>query len=382
MSNAANSISSTLYHCIFPLSGLQRDALTRDQLAEHRIEEQSERAIKLLEPYTRQLVNPRTIGKSTLAPTAAGPKTAGRKRGTEHRKLHLRQPSEDTSTQSSVALPLVLSRERAATDTPAPTPTRTKEFNVINADFYDFDNERSKYVMGLGQYWALYDNQDGMPRFYGRIVNLVLEPFQVDVEWLEPYRPTLAFAGLVKSAGLSVACGDFKRDTISEQTLEAFSHRVDVEADAKKKTYRIYPRKGEVWALYKDWDKAPLGKQFVENDDVPKYEYELVELLSDYSKERGLKVGPITKVPGFKTVFRSGGLMPPHWIPVKDVQAVFSHQIATHRFDGSETRVVPRGSFGLDSASTPEEFLSSTSGRVINAPVLAVEIMQTISESG
>lgn len=208
-----------------------------------------------------------------------------------------------------------------------------------------------------------------------------VDGLQVEVEWLEPHRPALAFSGLVKSAGLSVACGEFKRDTVSAQTLAAFSHRVEVEADAKKKMYRIYPRKGEVWALYKDWDK-PLGKQFAE-DEVPKFEYELVELLSDYAKEKGVKVGPITKVPGFKTVFRSGGLMPPHWIPGKDLQAMFSHQIATHRFDGSETRVVPRGSFGLDSASTPEEFLSSTlGGRVINTPVVAVEIMQTISESG
>jgi len=166
----------------FPLSGPQRDALTRDQLSEHRIEEQSERAIKLLEPYTRQLVNPRAISK-LVVPKVAGPKTAGRKRGistiaNEHPKPHLRQPSEDTSTQSSVALqPLVLTTD---TDTPAaPALLLPKEFNVINADFYDFDNERSKYVMGLGQYWALYDNQDGMPRFYGRIVNLVLEPFQV-----------------------------------------------------------------------------------------------------------------------------------------------------------------------------------------------------------
>ncbi|KAG0560154.1 hypothetical protein KC19_10G157700 [Ceratodon purpureus] len=355
--------------------GPQKDPLTRDMLSEHRIEEQSERAIKLLEPYTRQLANPRArrIGKTPLAP-----KAAGRKRGTtnEEGTLYPRQPSEDTSTQSSVALPLVLSRERV-TDT---KPGLTKEFNVINADFYDFDNERSKYVMGLGQYWALYDNQDGMPRFYGRIVNLVLEPFQVDVEWLEPYRPALGFSGLVKSAELSVACGEFKRDTITAQTLAAFSHRVEVEADAKKKMYRIYPRKGEVWALYKDWDK-PLTKDQFSEKEVPKFDYELVEILSDYSKERGVKVGPITKVPGFKTVFRSGGSMSSHWISGKDLQALFSHQIATHRFDGTETRIVPRGSFGLDSASTPEQFLSSAS-RIINTPAPPVEIMQTISESG
>jgi hypothetical protein len=337
-------------------------------LSEHRIEEQSERAIKLLEPYTRQLANPRgrRIGKTGL-----GGKAVGRKRG-EERALHFRQPSEDTSTQSSVALPLVLSRERVVDVAPG----LTKEFNVINADFYDFDNERSKYVMGLGQYWALYDNQDGMPRFYGRIVNLVLEPFEIDVEWLEPYRPAVGFAGLVSTAGLSVACGEFKRDTIGAQTLAAFSHRVEVEADAKK-IYRIFPRKGEVWALYKHWDQ-PLMKGVAE-DEVPKFEYELVEVLSEYSKERGVKVGPITKVPGFKTVFRSGGSISPHWVPGKDLQALFSHQIATHRFDGSETRVVPRGSFGLDSASTPEQFLS---GRVINTPAPPVEVMQTISESG
>ena len=89
-----------------------------------------------------------------------------------------------------MALPLV---ERATTDTDTPAAHAQtllpKEFSVINADFYDFDNERSKYVMGLGQYWALYDNQDGMPRFYGRIVNLVLEPFQVSDIYSKSLQP-------------------------------------------------------------------------------------------------------------------------------------------------------------------------------------------------
>ena len=97
--------------CVFLLlSGPQRDALTRDQLAEHRIEEQSERAIKLLEPYTRQLVNPRAnISKSTLgAPKVAGPKTAGRKRATanvneQHPKLHLRYSDFFVANFSQIA---------------------------------------------------------------------------------------------------------------------------------------------------------------------------------------------------------------------------------------------------------------------------------------
>lgn len=56
--------------------GAQRDSsVTRDMISEHRIEEQAERAIKLLEPYTRQL----TILGARRTDKSLSPKAADRK---------------------------------------------------------------------------------------------------------------------------------------------------------------------------------------------------------------------------------------------------------------------------------------------------------------
>lgn len=50
-----------------------------------------------------------------------------------------------------------------------------------------------------------------------------------------------------------------------------------------------------------------------------KFGYDFVEVLSEFFKEKGVKVGFIMKVLGFKIVFRFGGLMLLYWVLVKDL---------------------------------------------------------------
>jgi hypothetical protein len=271
-----------------------------------------------------------------------------------------------------------------------PVNHEQKKFNVISADIHDFDSDRTEKVMALHQFWALYDDKDGMPRFYGHITKLRHSPFEVNVEWLEPYRPVVRRSGLVKSAALSASCGEFVLATECSQTLAAFSHRVEIEEDVSRGTFQLYPKKGEVWALYRNWSKPKPEKvadvAVDEEEDNVKFEYELVEVHSDYSKEKGVKVAPIYKVSGFTALFKSGGYRASIAIPAKDVPSRFSHRIFTYQISGDEKPGVPKDSLELDPAATPLEYLQQSPNGygdgVDNVPAPEVEALQTVSESG
>ncbi|CAM6044394.1 unnamed protein product [Sphagnum compactum] len=271
-----------------------------------------------------------------------------------------------------------------------PVNHEQKKFNVISADIHDFDSDRTEKAMALHQFWALYDDKDGMPRFYGRITKLRHSPFEVNVQWLEPYRPVVRRSGLVKSAALSTSCGVFVLATECSQTLAAFSHRVEIEEDVSRGTFQLYPKKGEVWALYRNWSKPKPEKvadtAADEEEDNVKFEYELVEVHSDYSKEKGVKVTPIFKVSGFTALFKSGGYRASIAIPAKDVPSRFSHRILTYQNSGDEKPGVPKDSLELDPAATPPEYLKQSPNGygdgVDNVPAPEVEALQTVSESG
>ena len=230
-----------------------------------------------------------------------------------------------------------------------------RTISVQNAEFHDFDESRTLEGFAINQYWALYDDQDGMPRFYGRITK-IHDPFKVAVEWLEPLKPSLPANGLVKTAGLSAACGDFKIGSICLQDLPAFSHQVDIEKDNKKGCIKISPAQGEIWALYRFWNNKQT-KAVDENEEV-KFEYDLVEVQNASSVTEGVQVLPLTKLPGFKSVFTREDDDSLFHIPGKQLQARFSHQIPRYELLGSETPGLPVGALELDPASTPAEYLA------------------------
>ncbi|KAI3865185.1 hypothetical protein MKX03_005825, partial [Papaver bracteatum] len=58
-----------------------------------------------------------------------------------------------------------------------------------------------------------------------------------------------------------------------------------------KNTYKIYPRKGEIWAIYKNWNIKWSSDQ--NNHRV--YEYEFVEVLSYYDEDIGVMVVSLVK---------------------------------------------------------------------------------------
>lgn len=227
-------------------------------------------------------------------------------------------------------------------------------FTVPDPDFHDFDGDRIEDSFGENQVWAIYDEDDGMPRYYALIHSVISKnPFQMKISWLS-CKTNDEFAPINWiSSGFPKTTGDFrpgKRDIYS--TLNSFSHMVKWTKGSRGAVH-IYPKKGDVWALYRNWsaDWNELTK-----DEII-HEYDMVEVLEDYSEEKGVNVAPLLKVAGFKTVFRQNA--DPRKIRniPKEEMFRFSHQVPSYSLTGEEGHNAPKGFVELDPASTPMELL-------------------------
>ncbi|XP_077232446.1 uncharacterized protein LOC143869772 [Tasmannia lanceolata] len=232
-------------------------------------------------------------------------------------------------------------------------------------EFYDFDKSRKEENFAVGQIWALYDNSGGMPRFYARISKLRYSPeFKLKITWLE-FIPNFKDENEVNwaDADLPIGCGNFKHGG-SDDDLECtmFSHLVSWEKGTLRRTYKIYPRKGDIWALFKGWDI----KWSSTADKHKQYEYVIVEVLSEYAEGTGVKVLYLFKVKGFTSLFQRR-VNEKMYIPQNEMFR-FSHKIPSYKVSGEERDDIPKGSFELDPLSVPnglEEFPpSSLSGNV------------------
>ena len=76
--------------------------------------------------------------------------------------------------------------------------------------------------------------------------------------------------------------------------MNIFSHVVDCDRAARE-LYKIYPKKGSVWALY--------GEGSIDVDEG-KGCYDIVVFLTSYNEVNGLSMAHLEKVDGYKTVFK------------------------------------------------------------------------------
>nr|CAD1817006.1 unnamed protein product [Ananas comosus var. bracteatus] len=227
--------------------------------------------------------------------------------------------------------------------------TDPNSLSYPDPEFFDFDKYRDRSLFEVDQIWALYDDLDGMPRFYARIRHIYEnQDFKLRFTWLE--HDPLNAAEMAWSRGLlPVACGNFRlgKTEVSQDPL-MFSHIIYWEKGKKRNTYDIYPKKGEVWAVYKGWE--------IEWSSVPDnhrtYEYEIVEVLSDFMVGSGINVIPLVKVKGFVSLFMQAKDKAPYYILSSEILR-FSHRVPSHRMSGAERDGVPQGSFELDPASLP-----------------------------
>ncbi|XP_026413467.1 uncharacterized protein LOC113309264 [Papaver somniferum] len=231
-----------------------------------------------------------------------------------------------------------------------------------NPDFYDFDRDKSEECFAVDQMWAMFDDLDGMPRFYARI-NKVHSPFKVDITWLDFVAEDIDETAW-KRSGLPVACGKFKyQKTDTTDDIRSFSHKIFCKRSVDK-SYNIYPQKGETWALYKNWNL----KWSSDPDNHSEYDYEFVVVMSDYTYKSGISVAYLVKLKGFVCLFKptKKNGMASFQIPSNEMLR-FSHRIPSFRTNGKEREDVPEGYFELDNCNLPsnlEEMSETVDGNM------------------
>nr|XP_011463261.1 PREDICTED: uncharacterized protein LOC105351197 [Fragaria vesca subsp. vesca] len=230
----------------------------------------------------------------------------------------------------------------------------TNSMSVPDPDFHDFDNDRTEKSFASDQVWAVYDDDDGMPRYYAMIHSIIsLKPFKIRISWLNSKtNHELAPLDWV-ACGFPKTSGDLRIGKHGVyKYLHSFSHKVKW-TKGRRGAVRIYPGKGDVWALYRNW--SPDWDQLTPDEVIHKYD--MVQVLEDYDEERGVSIVPLVKVAGFKTVFRQHSdrrLI--RTIPRKEMFR-FSHQVPYYLLSGLEGENAPKGCLELDPASTPLELL-------------------------
>ncbi|KAL6544163.1 hypothetical protein OROGR_010660 [Orobanche gracilis] len=230
---------------------------------------------------------------------------------------------------------------------------------VEDSDFHDFDKDRKGRSFKKGQVWAVYDDDDGMPRHYALIDQIVsVNPFEVTLSWLLFQNNGDEDVISLHKMGFYVSCGSFRvSKNTSIKYLNLFSHVVNCER-ASREVYRIYPMKGSVWAIYRNNAlEAEKEDKSVGTDRC----YDIVLCLSSYSDIHGLSVGYLEKLPGFRTVFKRKeiGVNAVLILGTNDVK-LFSHQIPAKKLSDEEALRLPKDCWELDPASLTPQLLIGT----------------------
>lgn len=235
-------------------------------------------------------------------------------------------------------------------------PSFTKLLHYPDPDFNTFE----KQPFLVGQIWALYDEIDAMPRSYARIKKVFSSGFKVHMTWLEP-NPDDENGKKWLHEKFPFSCGKFKHDrSETVDNIHLFSHLMLWEKGSVRDTFKMYPRSGETWALFKNWDMKWCGDPDFRHSH--RYDCEIVEILSNYADDVGILVAFLGKVDGFVSIF---SIMVKEGNNTYQVQPDdllrFSHRIPSFKLNGDEGDGVPAGSFELDPAALPANLSNSKS---------------------
>ncbi|KAK0599364.1 hypothetical protein LWI29_004654 [Acer saccharum] len=225
-----------------------------------------------------------------------------------------------------------------------------EQLDYPDPEFSDFDKDRAESCFAVNQVWSIYDSCDGLPRYYARIKKVFSPGFKLQITWLDP-DPDDEGENHWCDVDLPIACGKFTNGISIETEDLMFSHQISSMKSAGRSSYLIYPKRGETWALFMDWD---IKWSSDPKKHKPPYKYEFVVVLTDFIENVGIVVAYLGKVEGFVSVFhykRKNGVM--SFIIAPGELYRFSHRIPSFRLTGKERVGVPEGSFELDPVSLP-----------------------------
>ncbi|KAL2339091.1 hypothetical protein Fmac_013537 [Flemingia macrophylla] len=234
-----------------------------------------------------------------------------------------------------------------------------------DAEFNNFVTGKKKECFTTGQIWAVYDTADGMPRFYALIRKVLSPEFKLQITWFESC-PDCKDEIKWVNEDLPVACGKYKLgDTDITEDHLMFSHLVLCKKIGRN-TFKVYPRKGETWALFKNWDI----KWYMDAESHQQYEYEFVEILTDYVEGEGICVLYLAKMKGFASLFFQNMKEDnkSFQIPTQELFR-FSHRVPSFKMTGEEGLGVPTGSYELDPAALPLNLEETTAPEKLDVKV-------------
>ncbi|XP_010494032.1 PREDICTED: uncharacterized protein LOC104771234 [Camelina sativa] len=212
----------------------------------------------------------------------------------------------------------------------------------------EFNNfELTTNCFAVNQVWSMYDPTDSMPRLYARIKKVLDSEFKMWITWIDPLHED-------KDNSIPIACGTF-RDGDSQEENDHLKFSCQMFHLTRNNSIAIYPRKGEVWAIFRGWDISWSAHS--KNHKQP-YEYDFVEVLSNFKDGVGLGVAYLGKVEGFVSLFRQEaqyGVLQLQILPSEMLR--FSHKVPSFKMTGKERKGVPPGCFELDTAALPPEEL-------------------------
>ncbi|GER49813.1 chaperone protein dnaJ [Striga asiatica] len=219
--------------------------------------------------------------------------------------------------------------------------------DVPDPDFHNFDRDRTELSFTENEVWTTYDNEDGMPRLYAMVHRVVSRtPFELKMSWLNSkttseFGPRLDWVG----SGFAKTCGEFRVGKHEAcRFVNAFSHRVRCWTRGPRGAIVIFPRKGDVWALYRNWS-VEWGPETPE--EVVR-EYDVAVVVEVEVGESGVRVRRLEKVGGYRTVFRVSG--DGERRITREEMLRFSHQVPHHQLE-------LEGCVELDPAALPMELL-------------------------
>ncbi|CAA7041211.1 unnamed protein product [Microthlaspi erraticum] len=224
-----------------------------------------------------------------------------------------------------------------ANENPSTLDIPDPEFNV-------FEAERKTEKFALNQVWSICDSIDGMPRKYAR-VKKVLNAEKVRITCLEPVRGKI-------DESIPVGCGKFKNgETKVVEERSIFSSQMLYSSG--NRTVIIYPRKGEIWALFRDWKEE--WNTSLEKHQLP-YKYEFVEVVNDFSDDLGIGVAYLGRCKGHISQFHreAKDRVLENQLPAGEIFR-FSHKIPAVKMTEEEKEGVTTYSYKLDTAALPKD---------------------------
>ncbi|KAL2341177.1 hypothetical protein Fmac_009117 [Flemingia macrophylla] len=229
-------------------------------------------------------------------------------------------------------------------------------FEIPDPVFCNFDAERSIEKFQIGQVWAFYSDEDGLPKYYGQIKQLRTSP---DLELQVTFLTNCWLPGNSvrwEDKDMLISIGKFKIKTGARRCIYtntySVSHQVQAFTQGKKKEYEIFPKKGEVWALYRNWT-AKIKRSELEN-----CQYDIVEVIGE--DDLWMDVLPLELVSGYNSVFKgksnegSSKTMRVLW---KELLR-FSHQIPAFKLSEEHGGKL-KGFWELDPGALPLHYLTN-----------------------